>query len=204
VGALSTTATPLLDVGVAGRALESESGDACTVEPFDGGVLVAVVDGTGHGPEAAHAARIAIDAIAGNGAQNLPWLAAHCHERLRGTRGVVAALASVCADGTVTWAGVGNVEGIVVDRRSGRPRELLMSQAGVLGETLPPLHPRGPVRVVAGDTLVFATDGVEVAALTDLDRDAPPQANADRILAAGCKPTDDALVLVARYGGERP
>jgi negative regulator of sigma-B (phosphoserine phosphatase) len=48
----------MLDWAWAGAALEGdESGDACLVAPLPHGALLAVIDGLGHGPEAAVAAR---------------------------------------------------------------------------------------------------------------------------------------------------
>ena len=48
--------------GLAARALhgQAESGDLHLVAPFAGGVLIAAVDGLGHGSEAAAAARVAV------------------------------------------------------------------------------------------------------------------------------------------------
>ncbi|MFZ3285209.1 MAG: hypothetical protein WA191_00020, partial [Telluria sp.] len=52
----------LLDYACAGRALPGQavSGDACLVRPFPDGVLLAVIDGLGHGAGAAEASRTAI------------------------------------------------------------------------------------------------------------------------------------------------
>jgi hypothetical protein len=55
--------------------------------------------------------------------------------------------------------------------------------------------------VSAGDTLVFATDGIALDFTRGLARNLPPQRAAEGILARHCKSTDDALVVVARYGG---
>jgi hypothetical protein len=51
-----------------------------------------------------------------------------------------------------------------------------------------------------GDTLVFATDGVRPEWPDEL-RVGEPRHMADRLLARYGVPTDDALVLVVRYGG---
>ena len=53
---------PLIDWGVAARPLEGQavSGDLHLVKPLDDGVLLAVVDGVGHGGEAVAAARAAV------------------------------------------------------------------------------------------------------------------------------------------------
>ena len=58
------------------------------------------------------------------------------------------------------------------------------------------------VSIAAGDALVLATDGVDGSVLGEIGRATSPQANADRIMAAGRKGIDDALVLVARFRGD--
>ncbi|HMH83340.1 MAG TPA: hypothetical protein VK531_10750, partial [Gemmatimonadales bacterium] len=55
--------------------------------------------------------------------------------------------------------------------------------------------------VAAGDTLIFATDGIKEGFAEQLPADATPQQQADHILTRHGKGTDDALVLVARYRG---
>src|SRR5690606_18180403 len=73
---------------VADRALQEESGDLHVVAPFDGGVVVAVIDGLGHGPEAAHAARGAATVVTANAGAPLDSLLRGCHDALHHTRGV--------------------------------------------------------------------------------------------------------------------
>ena len=53
-----------IEWSVAVRSLDSESGDQYVVTPRSDGVLVGVVDGLGHGPEAAVAAKNAVGLIA--------------------------------------------------------------------------------------------------------------------------------------------
>ena len=99
----------IVDWAVATLALEGEheSGDLHVVAPFDGGALVAAIDGLGHGPEAAAAARRAAEALVRHSGQPAIELFDRCHENLRGTRGAVITLASFNgASGTMSWAGV--------------------------------------------------------------------------------------------------
>jgi hypothetical protein len=58
------------------------------------------------------------------------------------------------------------------------------------------------VQINRGDTLVFATDGLEVRFDRALASTLPPQSATDRILAEYGDTCDDALVLVGRYLGE--
>jgi hypothetical protein len=182
---------------------ESESGDLHVVMPFDGGALVAAIDGLGHGPEAAVAARSAAGTLERHSHRPVLDLLTRCHENLRGTRGAVITLASFnVRDSTMSWAGVGNIEGTLVraEPGEGRKRESVMLVGGVPGHQLPSLRPN-ELPVAHGDTLVLATDGVRGGYLDVVDWSDPPQQLADQLLAEYGKATDDALVLVARYMG---
>lgn len=207
IGALQAA---ILEVGTAGMACAApgdglESGDLHVVVPFAAGALVAVIDGLGHGSEAAAAARVAAAALVRHAALPVLQLIELCHTELRRTRGAVMSLVQFsAADSSVTWAGVGNVEGILLrgaDRERGR--EAIPMRAGVVGYRLPPLREQR-VPLSPGDTLVMATDGVRSGFASDLALDRTPQALADSILARDGKQSDDALVLVARYMGWRP
>ena len=196
----------LIDWGVATLMLagEQESGDLHLIKPVGTGVLVSVVDGLGHGAEAATAARAAVAALNRHAQESVLPLLQRCHQALAGTRGVVVSVALFDrADGSMTWLGVGNVEGVLLYADSGRRRgrERLVTRGGIVGSELPPL--RAEVLAVApGDTLILATDGIRSGFADDLAIDAPPQQLADQILARSGKSTDDALVLVARYLGD--
>ena len=196
----------LIDWGVATLTLpgERESGDLHLVKPVRAGVLVSVVDGLGHGAEAAAAARAAVAALNRHAQESVLPLLQRCHQALAGTRGVVVSVALFDrADGSMTWLGVGNVEGVLLYADSGRRRgrERLVTRGGIVGSELPPL--RAEVLAVApGDTLILATDGIRSGFADDLAIDGPPQQLADQILARSGKGTDDALVLVARYLGD--
>jgi negative regulator of sigma-B (phosphoserine phosphatase) len=193
----------VIEWAVAGQAIAGEqvSGDLHLVQPFDGGVLVAVADGLGHGEEAAAAAIAAVEVLRRHADEPVTALVKRCHAELRRTRGVVLSLASFdVAAARLTWVGIGNVEGMLY--RADGPREALVSRSGVVGFQLPPPHAT-VLPIAAGDMLVFATDGIhhDFAARSPLGR--VPQQVADELLARYGKSTDDALVLVACYGGVR-
>ena len=128
-----------------------------------------------------------------------------CHEALIGSRGVVMSIATFdAAHGTMTWLGVGNVEGVLqhADWSERSARVSLVTRGGIVGGELPAVQ-AAIVPVTPGDTLVFATDGVRQEFVADISLREPPQRLADQILARFGKGTDDALVLVARYLGHR-
>jgi phosphoserine phosphatase RsbX len=196
----------LLDVGTAGRALDAlaegnVSGDVAVAVPFSGGALVAVIDGLGHGVEAAAAAHAAAGVLESRAGETVLQLIRECHERLHKTRGAVMSLACFSAkDSSMTWTGIGNVEGILFRRNptARAPRENLVARGGVIGYQLP--TPRAVTLPVSrGDTLIFATDGIRSGFSTGLALEHSPRELADSILARHARETDDALVLVARY-----
>jgi negative regulator of sigma-B (phosphoserine phosphatase) len=198
---------PQVEYGVAKFILpgQSESGDRHLVCCSQNGILFAVIDGIGHGEEAANAAKAAIAVLESHVDEPIISLVERCHEKLRLTRGVVLSLAFVdTLHGMMTWLGVGNVQGVLmrVGARKGTVQELLLLRAGVAGSQLPPLQ-AAVLPVVRGDTLIFATDGVRgefVEGLLGLEN---PQRAADRILELYQRGNDDALVLVARLTGNR-
>ncbi len=192
----------LLDWASAGGPLESAqpSGDLCVVEPFAGGVLVALVDGLGHGPEAAGAARAAERVLRARAADDPVAIVQQCHEALRGTRGAVMTIASLRAPGELVWIGVGNVEAVLVRVRKDVPRGSVILRGGIVGHRLPPLR-ASTLEIAGGDTLVLATDGIRSAFTDGVAAGGSPRALAESILAAHRKGTDDALVVVARWEG---
>lgn len=202
-----TGTVPLLHWGVATLALagQRESGDLHLVRAVEGGACVAVVDGLGHGEEAAAAAKTAVATVERFAHEPPLAVLQRCHEALIGTRGVVMSLATFDASrGTMTWLGVGNVEGVLqhADWSERSARVSLVTRGGILGGDLPVVQ-AAIVPVARGDTLVFATDGVRQEFVADISLREPPQRLADQILARFGKGTDDALVLVARYLGHR-
>jgi hypothetical protein len=90
---------------------EHVSGDQpIAVEIDAGAALFGVLDGLGHGAEAAAAAVRAVDTLKDARAKRLEVLVQLCHRVLGGTRGVAMTLARVdFAEGTLAWTGVGNV-----------------------------------------------------------------------------------------------
>lgn len=199
------SATPPVEWGSAGRAIPGEdvSGDAGLVRVGADVVLIAAIDGSGHGEEAASAARTAIAALERRSEEPVAELFELCHDELRATRGAAMSVASFRPRAaTVSWAGVGNVEGVLLRASEGLgPRkEVLLLRNGVVGYEFSP--PRvSSIQVRPGDTLLFVTDGVRQGFLEGIDAAGRPQEIADAVLSRHAKGTDDALVLVVRFAG---
>ena len=198
-----------LDCGIASQTLpgESESGDQYLVQPFAEGILVAVVDGLGHGGEAAEAARIAVRTLKQGAGDSVDSLVRRCHQSLLHSRGVVMTIASFTTrsnfesgNAAMTCLAIGNVGGVLVRaEKPDRERELLLLRAGVVGNNLPDLR-TSVVPISPGDTLLLATDGI-AEDFYQIGVNNSPQKVADQVLATHNKGTDDAMVLVARFLG---
>src|SRR5262245_26896919 len=127
----------VLEVGVAGKVMKgySESGDRHVYRALPRGVLVAAIDGLGHGSHAAAAAAAACRVLESSSGENVIGLVRRCHESLKDTRGVTMSLALFdFAGGSLTWLGVGNVQGFLlpIDDPWIRPEETLLLRPGVV------------------------------------------------------------------------
>lgn len=198
--------TSIIDPAAAGAALpgQKESGDRYLVREFGTRVLTVVVDGIGHGSDAALAAQGVVNLLRSCPEDSVIPLLRMCHDKLRGTRGVVLSMALFdAAEATMTWLGVGNVEGILLrhDPHVVPGKETLLLRGGVVGDHLPRLLAT-IVPVVKGDLLILATDGIRNGFADNTNLADEPQRIADRILSQYRRGNDDALVFVARYIGK--
>ena len=188
---------------------ERESGDRYVFQPCAHGVLIAAVDGMGHGAEAAAAAKTATATLEAHADESPIALLLRCHEELKGTRGAVITTAFIDLDDhTLTWLGVGNVEAMLFHgghHAISKPERALLRN-GILGYRLPSIRAEVlPLKPL--DTLVIVTDGIEPDFGDGLIVRDDLQAAANHILARHHNGADDALVIVARYQGgecERP
>jgi negative regulator of sigma-B (phosphoserine phosphatase) len=205
---VETIKVPLLEYGFARFVLPGhcESGDVHLVRCTSNGILIAAIDGLGHGEQAADAAKAAMAVLRADFDEPVISLVERCHEKLRRTRGVVISLASIDPErGMMTWLGVGNVQGLLMrtNGTKGPAKEMLLLRGGVVGAQLPPLQAT-VLPITRGDTLYFVTDGIKSQFSEHLSTMENPQRAADRILEQFQSGNDDALVLVARLAGVRP
>jgi phosphoserine phosphatase RsbX len=193
----------LIDWSVSQRVLpgQAQSGDLFVVKQLRSGVLVAVIDGLGHGEEAARASHLAAGILRNYDSHSLISLIRLCHEKLQGTRGAVLSAAEFNADeNTMTWLGVGNVVGVLLhpENHEASGPEVLLLRGGMLGDH-PPRLSASILSLMKGDTLILATDGIRSGFTDGLKLSEHPQEIADQIVRRHWRGNDDALVLVARY-----
>lgn len=194
--------------GCAGSAYrdEAESGDRHVLKLLKRRVLAGVIDGIGHGREAAAASRAATELIEACAGDPLGSLFRRCHERLRPTRGTVMTLAAFDpVASSIEWLGVGNVRAVLVRADPGaHPAQVeLLVRSGVVGLQLPSLAVSS-LPVARNDTLVLATDGIGNGFAGKVVSGEDPQVQAERILQQYRTGRDDALVLVMRCGRRHP
>jgi hypothetical protein len=167
----------------------------------DGTTLMAVIDGLGHGEDAAAAANAAAQVLETSPHESLRTLFDRCHAQLRATRGAAMTVARFESNGrTLDWLGMGNIKTVLLRRAAhGFTCMDLLTYSGVVGAQ-PQKRPASKIDVLRGDVLILATDGVDRKFIDSIRYDEAPQTQAERLLATYRSPTDDALVLVARLG----
>jgi len=190
-----------LDRGCAGAPMEGErrSGDIAVFSPTAAGGLACLIDGLGHGPEAADAAETCAGVVQENAEAPPQERLELCHGALLDSRGAVMTVAWFDLERpALSWTGVGNVDARLV-RAGPAPREdVALVFGGVLGYRLPQIRP-ATMELGRGDRLVMITDGIDGAISPALEGGGPAQAMADRIFAMHGKGNDDALAVVVRY-----
>ncbi|WP_410653759.1 ATP-binding protein [Amycolatopsis sp. cmx-4-54] len=149
-----TNPTPVAHVRLA-REGEDRCGDGLALASLPGARIIAVVDGLGHGPDAADAAETAIDLFSRNPGRPLRDHLTTMHRTLRQTRGAAVALARI-SGGLLEFCGVGNIGGLVLTPGQSRP---LLSMPGIVGFTLPDAHVR-TVDLPEHHLVVLHTDGI--------------------------------------------
>jgi anti-sigma regulatory factor (Ser/Thr protein kinase) len=124
------------DVGVVCLPIESEQecGDAWEVHAVPDSLYAMVADGLGHGPDAARASQAAVDVLGQSGDISPAAILNEAHHALTGTRGAAVAVVHIRPlDGKVCFAGVGNIEGQIVNGNADRH---MVSHNGIVGSNL--------------------------------------------------------------------
>ena len=175
-------------------------GDGHFIQTSEQQAFIALMDGLGHGVDAANAVEVARTALSEHQHSGILLDLLYVHNQLRSTRGVCIAAAAIdMSVSAMSWVGLGDVEGILI-KPATNERRWLPKRNGVLGMVSDVTsHLRLHVESLdPGDLIMFATDGVSKTSIPTLNRDADPQMMAEHVLATNARGTDDASVLVVR------
>jgi phosphoserine phosphatase RsbX len=186
--------------GIAQRPCEGETvcGDAYTTDRLDGGALVSVVDGLGHGPKASEAAAAFTDALNEDRSLSVQLMMEEAHRRLSGTRGAAAAILRLDA-GTrrVSFTGVGNIEMHAVSDVKMQP----VCAPGIVGHRLRKML-SFEFELPSAALIALCSDGISSRLRLSEYAHLDPQQIADAILEQHGKFHDDATCVVVRYSNE--
>jgi hypothetical protein len=190
-----------LEFGVAGSLAYGHriAGALEVVHHFDdgNGALLALIDGRQSGELAASLARRAADALLREPQVAPRELLERVHAELRGTCGVMLALASVeLLEERAYWLAVGEVSGRLYRERD--PPVALPTHPGVVGLGNLPVPAASAIPLQVKDSLILASHGISAPAA--LPPGIAAQELADAIIAQHVPRDTDALVIVARPG----
>jgi anti-sigma regulatory factor (Ser/Thr protein kinase)/serine/threonine protein phosphatase PrpC len=177
---------------------ETACGDGWLARGEQDRCVLMVVDGLGHGSDAAAAAHAATEAVKAHARRGVTELADTVHGALKSTRGAAAALAVVKAGSEKgDFCGVGNVNCVI---RAGGKTRALVSHNGILGHQVRKFQefsfpfPRDALLIMHSDGLTAKWTLDEYPGLETRE----PALIAGVLFRDFRRSTDDASVLVAR------
>ncbi|MBF0573045.1 MAG: SpoIIE family protein phosphatase [Desulfamplus sp.] len=178
---------------------QDECGDTGVVVVSDNQCFLALLDVLGHGREAHEVALVAENYLLKNYSFKVTEIMSGLHERLKGTRGAVAALCSINIDnGELYYSGIGNIN----TRVHGYQTLQLMPQDGIIGYMINSPKER-QFKLCYGDTLILTSDGVkEHINFADYPELLKGSAKtiANNMIDLFGKGNDDSSCIVLRYG----
>lgn len=190
----------LFDVAYYVRPMPSEtvSGDMAAYFELSNGILMALIDVSGHGIGANTLANQIHEYLEHHLSSSPIDLMSHLHDQLKGTRGAAVGLLFVDTDkGLASYCGVGNTG---LYRVKGDPWHPI-SKDGVLGQRLPTLREQ-TTSLANGDVILMWTDGLsELAGKTYVAKNAHQPAASlarDLVVALG-RPFDDAGCIIFKW-----
>lgn len=165
--------------------------------------MVIVADGLGHGPRAAEAADEAVHTFRAHSSLKPGEILGRVHDALRKTRGAAVAIAEIRPlSGTLTYAGVGNISGVLMS--AGKLGRNLVSHNGTVGHIVSRIQefttewPRDGRLIMYSDGLLTRWDLSQYPGLTTR----PSAVIAAVLLRDFRRGRDDSSVFVLQHTGE--
>jgi hypothetical protein len=180
---------------------ESKAGDAFVVESTPVGLLIALIDGLGHGQHAASAASSAAEAIRSSVRARPAEILELCHRTLQRGRGAAISIVAIDHLGNGSFAGVGNVRVRLHPESGSTP--VLLAAPGIVGHKMRPVK-ETPFRLAVDGVGILFSDGV-TSRVDPLGLESKTLADAaTTLLATYAHRTDDAsLVLFSNHSTPR-
>ena len=171
---------------------EHTNGDAVLVRRTESGhLLLAVIDGLGHGPNAAKPSQLAVNWLQTAALeQPLSVMMQALHTLLRDTRGAAATLCVIRGD-VLEGCAVGNVQFSCMNGSVG-----MVLSSGVLGQRMPKLRVCEAV-LKPGMRIAVFSDGISTKFRLDESRQLRPQQACALAIERHRKKEDDATILIA-------
>lgn len=177
---------------------ERVSGDEIAWKQTPERTIIIAVDGLGHGIDAADAAGEAVRVFHAHATESPAAILSRIHDALKKTRGAAAAIAELRPlAGLLTYAGIGNISGVVVSNVMARS---LVSHNGTLGHIMPRIQefkvdwPRDGILVMHSDGLHTRWDLSRYPGLTGRN----PSVIAGVLFRDFRRQRDDTSVIVAK------
>ena len=186
------------DVIVEPLAGQLVSGDDYFIKEYDDFILFAVVDGLGHGEDAAIAAKKAIQTLDSNAHEPLENLIALCDQALLDTRGAAMTLGKIDYRNILSYVAAGNVAGVCW-KRDGHARlihESFHLDNGIVGSRLSKKILVKKIALSVGDMIILATDGIRSTFGIHTPLLEPLEKMSKRIFDNYRNKNDDGLVLI--------
>jgi anti-sigma regulatory factor (Ser/Thr protein kinase) len=197
---IEPTPTIKFDIGKHIRAYPGQNvcGDQILALPLEDGYLLAIIDATGHGPEAHKMALKIIAAIKILATPDLSGMMSKLYELAKGTIGASVGLAFFnIHKHTIHYAAIGNTSLVVFNDRKWRG----VSRDGMLGQRLPSFSEQYTT-FNPGDMAIMFTDGLSESLISNEAHKLHYQdANtiAYRLVDTLGKPYDDSSCLVLKW-----
>jgi serine phosphatase RsbU (regulator of sigma subunit) len=173
------------------------NGDAYAVHWVGAVCRLAVIDGLGHGPQAAAASACAVSVLDRYPELDPAEALRRCHTAMLGTRGASMSIARLdLANGDLVYAGIGNIEAHLW--QNGR-HERLIAYRGIVGSAIRTIRPF-TLQLAEAWTFLMHSDGISARADIEalgLCEPWEPAALAQGVLERYARQHDDAMALVA-------
>lgn len=179
---------------------ERECGDQYFIKELPEFTLLAVIDGLGHGDDAAHAAKKAIQTIDDHANEPIETVFKHCDEALHDTRGAAITIVQIDLKYNLSYMAIGNVTGVCwrIDEMGKLMRQALFLEGGIVGYRFPSQIHTKEVPMAPGDLLIMATDGIKIQFESEAAKLETPEVVAQHIFDTYRNKSDDGLILVAQ------